>query len=129
MKLSLTIKNTTLSTETLSLTIRNSIWTRSIMTPEAVVMLSVTFVIYLLMAVPNVVMPSVILMSVVAPFITLHGSKHTTVCATYYAVAVSYMCKMLMKLTTGVNVIKLLSSSLMLRQSKLECFSFAGVSG
>ncbi len=53
--------------------------------------------IYLLIAVPNVVMPSVILMSVVAPLITLHGSKHTTDGATYYAVAVSYMCKMLMK--------------------------------
>jgi hypothetical protein len=129
MTLSQTIKNTTLSTKTLSLTIRNSIWTRSIMTPEAVAMLSITFVIYLLKAVPNVVVPSVILMSVVAPLITLHGSKHTTDGATYYAVAVSYMCKMLMKLTTGINVIKLLSSSLMLRQSKLVCFSFAGFLG
>ncbi len=36
---------------------------------------------------------------------TLNGSMYTMDSTTYYARTISYMCKMLMKLTTGVNVI------------------------
>jgi hypothetical protein len=42
---------------------------------------------------------------------------------TYFGRAVSYIPKMFMNLTTGVNAIKLFSSSLKNRQNKLERLS------
>jgi len=44
---------------------------------------------------------------------------------TYFTRAISYVCKMFMKMTAGVNLIKLFYPSLTLLINKLECLSVA----
>ncbi len=43
----------------------------------------------------------------------------------YFAMVVGYACKMFMKATPGVNVIKLFSTRLSMGVNKLECLSLA----
>jgi hypothetical protein len=45
----------------------------------------------------------------------------------YFAMAVSYLCKIIMKPTPGLNAINILSPSLMVRPKKPEHLSLANV--